>query len=383
MEVIFLLGAAQAFFLAFLVLGKKHKSTGDYVLCIWMGFIGLHLMDYYLATTGFLLKNPHLLGIGTAFPMLQGPFMFVYVLTTISKTGRFRPVYILHGLPFFLFTLYFLFNFYFLSAAEKLIYFNNNIINLSTTIFILSFPNIIVTPVYAVWSLIKLRKHEKNIANNFSYTEQISLKWLKYVIGGLGFLSIVVIVANILGGFSFLPKGLHENIIYYSATVAVFFLGYFGIKQQAIYDAASNGEDKNDQEEPNKVATRRIERYKHSGLKEDQAREYLKKLQDYIENEKPYLNGKLSLKEVAEELDISVNHLSQVINEKLGKSFFDFINEFRIEEVKSRLINPKSKQFTILTIAYDSGFNSKSSFNNIFKKYTGLTPSQYLKRRTA
>ena len=98
-----------------------------------------------------------------------------------------------------------------------------------------------------------------------------------------------------------------------------------------------------------------------------------------MEKEKPYLNGKLSLKEVADSLNISVNHLSQVINEQTGMSFFDFVNKYRIEEVKVRLTDPKNEQFTLLAIAFDCGFNSKSSFNSIFKKIMGFTPSQFSK----
>lgn len=101
-----------------------------------------------------------------------------------------------------------------------------------------------------------------------------------------------------------------------------------------------------------------------------------------MEEEKPYLNGKLSLKDVAQYVDISVNHLSQVINEQLHKSFFDFINTYRVEEVKRLLNESRHEQLTLLAVAYDSGFNSKSSFNSIFKKITGVTPSQYLKLKS-
>ncbi len=82
-------------------------------------------------------------------------------------------------------------------------------------------------------------------------------------------------------------------------------------------------------------------------------------------------------------MNISVNHLSQVINEQLGMTFFDYVNSYRVEEVKARLSSPDVKNFTLLGIAYDSGFNSKSSFNSIFKKFTGLTPSQFAKEKTA
>ena len=113
MEVIFLLGAAQAFFLAVLVFNKKGKSHGDYVLGSWLFFMGLHLLNYYLLSTGFSFQHPHLLGIGSAFPMLGALFMFVYVLLMINKNGRFKLTYLLHGIPFLAFTVFMMFDFYF------------------------------------------------------------------------------------------------------------------------------------------------------------------------------------------------------------------------------------------------------------------------------
>jgi AraC-like DNA-binding protein len=99
-----------------------------------------------------------------------------------------------------------------------------------------------------------------------------------------------------------------------------------------------------------------------------------------MESQKLYLEPKLTLGTLAEQLKVSVNHLSQVINQYEGVNFHDFVNRYRVDEFKSRIANPKYKGFSLLAIAFDSGFNSKSSFNQIFKKSTGLTPSQYLER---
>jgi hypothetical protein len=128
MEVIFLLGTAKAFFLAVLVFNKKWKSHGDYVLGSWLFFMGLHLLNYYLLSTGFSFQHPHLLGIGSAFPMLEAPFMFIYVLLMIKKSARFKSVYLLHGIPFLAYTVFLMFDFYFLSGSDKLdlIYFEDH-----------------------------------------------------------------------------------------------------------------------------------------------------------------------------------------------------------------------------------------------------------------
>ena len=90
-----------------------------------------------------------------------------------------------------------------------------------------------------------------------------------------------------------------------------------------------------------------------------------------------YREGQLSLKQVADELRISPHALSQVLNQTLGVTFYDYINGYRVEAVKSTLVDSRKRHLTILTLAYEAGFESKATFNNAFKKHTGLTPSQF------
>ena len=99
-----------------------------------------------------------------------------------------------------------------------------------------------------------------------------------------------------------------------------------------------------------------------------------------MEREKPYLDANLTLQELAGRVSISLNHLSQLLNERLNQTFFDFVNSYRVQEAKRELCNPAKAHLTILAIAYDVGFNSKSSFNSAFKKHTGITPSEFKRR---
>ncbi len=107
--------------------------------------------------------------------------------------------------------------------------------------------------------------------------------------------------------------------------------------------------------------------------------QYLKKLTSFMETEKPYLDFELTLQRLASQLNISEKELSILINHHLGKHFFDFINEYRINEAKIILENPDEEDITILEILYQVGFNSKSSFYTAFKKNTNLTPTQFRK----
>jgi AraC-like DNA-binding protein len=124
------------------------------------------------------------------------------------------------------------------------------------------------------------------------------------------------------------------------------------------------------------------EKYTRSGLKDKQAEEYLKKLISYVEEKKPYLDRDLSIQDLSDATDISRHHITQILNEKHKKNFFSFINEYRVREVIARFEDQKNNNYTILAIAYDSGFNSKTTFNSIFKSQTGMTPSEFREKST-
>ncbi|MDX1943058.1 MAG: helix-turn-helix domain-containing protein [Saprospiraceae bacterium] len=119
-------------------------------------------------------------------------------------------------------------------------------------------------------------------------------------------------------------------------------------------------------------------KYEKSSLTQDKAASYLEALEAYMQAEKPYLDEALKLTTVATTLNIPEHHLSQALNEKSGKSFYDYITKFRIEEAKKQLLAKGNK--SILEIAYEVGFNNKTSFNKHFKKETGMTPSEFLKK---
>ena len=99
--------------------------------------------------------------------------------------------------------------------------------------------------------------------------------------------------------------------------------------------------------------------------------------------EKPYLDRELTIYNLSEQLKISRHILSEVINVHMGMNFYNLVNEYRVNEVKERMKGEDMKHLTILAIAFDSGFNSKSSFNTIFKEKTGQTPSEYLDELSA
>ena len=119
-------------------------------------------------------------------------------------------------------------------------------------------------------------------------------------------------------------------------------------------------------------------KYKNSSLKKSTLEKYFLRLEKLMEEEKPYLQTECSLRQLAQMIDMHPNNLSQLLNEKIGKNFSEFINSYRIETFKAKAKDATNQHLTILGLAYESGFNSKTTFNTFFKKEMGMTPRKYL-----
>ncbi|MFT5823307.1 MAG: AraC-like DNA-binding protein [Crocinitomix sp.] len=376
MEVVFIIGSVQSVFLATLVLAKKNKMLADKLLAIWLIFMGIHLFSYYMNVTGILFDYPFFDALSVAFPMLEGAFVFIYVSIITSKVQRLQWRYLIPISPYIIFTAFIMLAAHRTEASP--IDLVCTLKNEPTSIFFWAGVfRIYLGPIYLISSLFLLKKHKKNIGRNFSYTEKIDLKWLNYVVGIMSLVWIIAIIANVLSEYvEFIGYRTSDDIIFSSLTIAIFFYGFFGITQQVIYSAPVIESPSSKPEKPKKTTANQ---YQNSGLKKEDSENYLQQLLQYMDEEAPYLEAKLSLKDVATALEISPNHLSQVINENLNKNFFDFVNEYRVDFVKDKMKDRANENYTLLALAFDSGFNSKSTFNLIFKKHTGQTPTQFMK----
>ncbi len=119
--------------------------------------------------------------------------------------------------------------------------------------------------------------------------------------------------------------------------------------------------------------------YKKSLMSDDDLEQYRKQLSKVMSKEKPFLDPYLTLRDLAEKLGIPANYLSQLLNKGFDQNFSEFVNNYRLEHFKREVQKPEKQNFTLLAIAFESGFNSKTVFNSFFKKSTGTTPSKYLK----
>ncbi|MCB0629344.1 MAG: helix-turn-helix domain-containing protein [Saprospiraceae bacterium] len=121
-------------------------------------------------------------------------------------------------------------------------------------------------------------------------------------------------------------------------------------------------------------------KYQKSPLKLEEMEAYQQQLETYLREEQPYLESDLNLRQLAHMIDLHPNYLSQLLNERIGQNFNEYINSYRLETFKQKVIDPANRNLTLLALAYDSGFNSKTVFNTFFKKTMGMTPRQYYKQ---
>ena len=130
-------------------------------------------------------------------------------------------------------------------------------------------------------------------------------------------------------------------------------------------------------EEEHSTTTSKNEKYHTSPLTAEEKQQYLKTLLRLMEEEKPYLDNTLKLNSLAGLLQVTPHRLSEILNDVVGKKFYDFVNEYRVQAAKDMLEHPRGRAKKLLAIAFEAGFNSKTSFNRVFKELTGMSPSAY------
>lgn len=371
---IYAIGIFIAFFLSLIILTKKGRNLADTILGIWLIVIGIHLFGFYTFASGIIFKYPDLMWVNLPYAFLHGPLLYLYTEALANPKIFKNKRWLIHFiLP--VFVLIWNFPFLILPESERILAYKQggkgNELDYIVSTVVLNISGII----YIVITNILLSKHKKRILNQFSNQEKINLTWLRFLFYGMGVTWLIII----LGG--------RDELIFSMATVFLVFIGYFGIKQVGIF-TNQNFEISTSiflEEDVNAIAENEpvIEKKKYakSGLNEDSAKELHIQLKQLMDAEKLFSEPELNLNDLANRLDIHPNYLSQVINEMEGVNFYDYINSLRIEEFKRLVFLPENQKYTLLALAYDCGFNSKSSFNRAFKKNTNLSPTQYLKNR--
>ncbi|HEV7377410.1 MAG TPA: helix-turn-helix domain-containing protein [Pyrinomonadaceae bacterium] len=361
-----LFGAAQGLLLTLALLGAKGENkTANRLLAALTLTISIIVSGTVLLTSKYVFVYPHLSRLHQPFAFLAGPLLFLYIRELTSSEKRFKAKDFLHFTPFALCLIYLL-PYYFQSGADKL----NEIVaehfqdSLGQWYYIRSALFIVQFLVYLVLIVVTLIKYSRKVRDRNSPAEKAVLFQVRFFV-----IASLVLWVGVVLRYTLDQSAKTNLLVPFGASLLVYAIGYMQMRRPAHLQSV-------EEDQPP------AKKYEGSTLTPERSERYLNKLLRLMEQEKPFTDGDLTIQKLAERLSIPAHHLSQTINERLGQTFSDFINSHRVEEAKRKLVDPARKHYSVLAIAEEVGFNSKSSFNVVFKKHVNMTPSEYRKAAT-
>lgn len=372
LDFLLITGLLATLLIIIILLGKKVKEFPQRIL-IYI-FIAIFLL--FLSFYAYLHRIPWLFYATYIFSdsvdVLIGPLLFIYVKGIIgSSRNNFRYNYIHYFFP----ALYIIF------ISIPLL--KGMVTNTGIPSYILSIQSVLLFVVaysfgYCIYTYGKLIRFQKLVKLNYSNLENRDLNWIKLLLLGTIIVLTIDLSTSIYEVFVG-DLGLDVGFITIIPVVfLVIYLGYYGLSQSKILLPDYLLETKEVRANNEAANTTGISlKYNYDSA---EMKTLKHKLHELICKEKPFLQEDLTLASLSGMLEVPDKKLSTLLNQNMETSFYDYINGYRVEEVKKLLGMPNSKKYTLLAIAYDCGFKSKSSFNRVFKNSTGLSPSEYQKR---
>lgn len=394
-HIITFLPVYQAILFSFVFFVKYLKHKQQHFLI--MGFFMLVATAYFSMSFLYYYKVYDL--VAQVFPftvpitLLFMPLFYLFADFLTSPKKRFGETDYWHFLPsliMFLIMLPYMFE----SAEDKLHFVsggygditNSAILKFTTWIFRFGV-FIIINLQFAIYLFLYfqlIKKHKNTIERYFSFKENIDLEWLTILVIVFVLFFLVIDISRFIGTRNDIFMRLLSNL---STLSIILYIGIKTINQIPIYDSFRNKESltitqeqiiqKEHNEELNQPEIK--EKYAHSNLTNELKEILITELEKYMQ-EKPYNNIQLTIEDVADTLDTNTRYISQIINEHYKMNFYNFINNYRINDAIMLIRSGENNRYSLDGIARMVGFNSKSSFNTSFKKITGTTPSEYRRK---
>lgn len=369
-EILFLVVIFQLLLTSgFLFTQRGGRAASNRLLAFFFLAIGLNLIDNLLLIKGFYLRNPRL-GLWSVWLLLLfGPLLYLYTQSIVYRGFRFTIRKGYHFLPFVV--LFLVTEVYWQaqgSAGRQLILEQVTTRSVPAYQYWVSALIFVQFYLYMVASFRLIGQFRKAAGDAFSNYRRTDIRWLVYT---LLFFTVAMALAavNSLIGLTSLAAYWWPVFIVVIGMVWVY---VNVLLLRALRDSGMFAVLEDPAGESGKPETPVKTTEEWQGV--------LGQLRLHMESSRSWLDPDLTLDQLAGQLKIPAKLLSQAINGGLGENFFEFINSYRIEEAKRLLTNPADKKITVLEVLYQVGFNSKSSFNTVFKKQTGLTPSEFKKK---
>ena len=349
-------------------IGKPAENKGNLFFSFIIFQYSLYFLPELLYLFGLLDDFPHVVRLYAVGSLLLGPFTYFYIRTCIEKDFKLSPKMGWHFLPAIADFIYQL-PFYTLVGVDKLQYFDDFYLEQSFQqapwLSLLKITQILT---YLIISIRLVQNYRKHLNDTTSYIDVVFHRWLLLFCLAMIlplFSGLVYSFTNATFATTFLIVSFFLFILYALSLLIVKPSLFTRFPHQIVTD------------EPTKINK---QKYENSNLQAAQKEKYLQELITFVEREKIYQSSELTLAELSAKVNIPTHYVSQIINEKLGVNFLDFINGYRVKAAQKMLVDPVWSPYTIVSIAYEAGFNAKSTFYAVFRKHAGMTPSQYRKQ---
>lgn len=352
---------------------KKHLS--DFFLSLLLIISGYHSTTYII---GFMdwydtYRNTKINYWLVHFIFAVGPLIYFYIKSLTQPYFKFRKIDYLHFLPALLYFIYrtgvFIYdaslpgfdnvqNGWFISNIHES--FISPVLDIATELSML---------IYLFLAARQYFTYRKSIVQYFSNIYKVELNWLRnflLIYTALYIFGLFIRITDYSFFENFWKQRWWAFLVGSLTMIYVGMMSYFSDLSKLYNLEAPTNPDSSENSNP--IST-----------KEDVLNDLKKQISDFMDSEKPFLNPEITLPELAKDLKISSNQLSQIINANFGKNFNEFINEYRVEMFKSKLKDESVQHLSLLGIALECGFNSKATFNRVFKKTTQVSPSEYQK----
>lgn len=382
------------------------RRRGDRVANRLLGSLilvmALHLCEIFLLLSGLAVRVPYLAGLTFPLLFLVGPLFYLYGRRLLVPGFRLRPVHLLHAVPWAYMEWRSLPNLL-APAAYKIPYLmkyqTRDLPQPGPVFLVILSLNVLQHATYAYLTLRLARRREAEArassADNDVVGSIVALRRL--TTGFVAYTGLYLLFFLALVGWGRFGVTI-DSVWLVILALFVQAIGYLAITRpetfahsirDVVRDAeagatgATGADDAAGEDEAAARADDPQPKYARSALSATRARRIRDELEAYMRAERPYLEGALTLRAVASRLGVSPHHLSQVLNQELGRNFFDYVNDHRVQEAKRLLLDPAKRNLTVLAIGFEAGFSNKASFNTAFRKFTDTTPSAYREREAS
>lgn len=377
-QIVYSAASIQGLFLSFLLVRTKINQPANRILAILLTILSFHLILVGFDNRDFFMAFPHLSRVSWIIGSLYWPIQFLFVqrITQTQPDKPWKNFWLF--IPFFILLIIML-PYYTMSAEEKRALLSNfeaasqgdfGWINQLVSVLHILFQSFL---------LIYYLRFEKKLFEEYSEIESIRIQWLKHFL-------LLILAATVLAVFSFFARTWQVPVLsqlysfHFIGIVLLFYwLSYKALTQPVLFGIVKEVISSQSSET---ISVEGGEKYKKSSLEAEDLTSIFNKVKFVLEDQRLYLKNDLTLTQLSSAANIPRHQLSQAINSCYSGNFFDLINDYRVETFKQFASLPDKKHLSLLGIAQEAGFNSKASFYSVFKKKTGMTPSEFLENQS-